>query len=156
MSKLRDLSINLGLIPPEQHSAHSNCCHAVQKAETPTLAELELSARRHRNRKMDNSQNEFFKACIDKVTEYEVDILKLLKLPDINIVRAAVAGEKVPEKGMFSKETCGGLHTVTPCSCRSSGPFLPGDLFPRKRGGRGTSVSSRKGNFQQTVLPEGE
>ena len=102
MTSLRRFSINLGLVPPAAHSIHSNCCEAVQKAETPTLNELELSARRHRNRKMNNSQNKFFDACIDKVTEYEVDILKLLKLPDINIVRAAVAGEKVPEKEKFS------------------------------------------------------
>jgi len=85
----RVLSITDGLnIPDEEANPTGGLCGC--KAETPTLHELQLMSTPHRWKEMREHERAFFKECLDKVTEYEKDLLAILNLPSINEVRKAV------------------------------------------------------------------
>jgi len=98
----KEYSILTGLIPPEHEAKKffENCCsHA--KVESPSIVELELARKPHRWVEMRKLHKDFFNAVMQKVTEYEIDLLKLFELPDIEEVRASLAGEDIPDKGKF-------------------------------------------------------
>jgi hypothetical protein len=66
------------------------------KVETPSRHELERSQESHRQKEMNDLFKKTFLDYADKVEEYEKEFLRVLKLPDIDIVREAFLGEKFP------------------------------------------------------------
>ena len=94
-------SLLLGTVPPEKECS---CCfgyYPSAKVETPSLIELDLSAREHRLRSMRTVQKDFFTNLIHKTTEYEKDMIELFGLPDIEDIRRSIQGEQVPEGRPF-------------------------------------------------------
>jgi len=85
---LRDASIKLGSIQ-------------VTKDVTPNYHELELSKRQHRNPKAAKGMIEFFKAAMDEVTEQETDLLRILKFPEIDIIRMEYISGEPDKEGNF-------------------------------------------------------
>ena len=79
---LRKASIVQGFQNIEDHDSVCQC-------KQPSLHELELSSRPHRWPEMRKLQAKFFDGLLHKVTEREIDALKILGLPDINKIRHA-------------------------------------------------------------------
>jgi len=71
------------------------------KVEAPALHELELMSRPHRWPEMRDVQRDYFNALLDKVTKFEVEMLRLLKLPDIDTVRGATDEDEDEATGTF-------------------------------------------------------
>jgi hypothetical protein len=102
----RSYLMSLNFIPPEGESACLfGCCgHNHAKAETASTIELSLASRPHRWKEMRKLQKEFFLALLDKVLEYQDDILSLFNLPSIEIIRNSFK-EDVEIPGIFELKT---------------------------------------------------
>jgi len=97
---LRKESLLLGLEPPVDHALTCGCSHC--KADSPTLAELELQASQHPSKKVRDLQARFFNAMIDLVSVYEQEALSIFKMPDIETVREAYITGDTEYPGTFS------------------------------------------------------
>lgn len=99
----RILSVKMGLMPPDHEALSCYLCgHEHHGHKGPTQTEIELAARKHRWKDMQQLQARYFKDLAARVTEYETDILEMLELPDIETVRRAAQGANVSEGGSFS------------------------------------------------------
>jgi hypothetical protein len=87
MTKLQQKSIALGLIE--------------SKFNTPNLHEMELARHPHKWKEVRKLQRDLFRAFIAEVEEREIDILKVLNLPDINKVRHAEIDNDETGEGKF-------------------------------------------------------
>ncbi len=103
------LSVAQGLIVPDNLPGHDKVFRACgcddHRLKSSSVIEQQLAGRKHRWREMQKLQVDFFKAFAEKVTEYEKDILTLLKLPDINAIRESVSNDTVDESGSFEFTT---------------------------------------------------
>jgi hypothetical protein len=96
----RKVSIAKGLeIPPGMESKTFEWCG--HKGTTPNWHELELASRKHRWPKVRKLQVDFFRAFMEEVTEIEIEVLRLLNLPDINEVRRAEFQDETEGSGRF-------------------------------------------------------
>lgn len=96
---LRKMSIAKGIIEPVEE------CKV-----TPNQHEIELAARPHRWKKMRELQKRFFNAFMAEVTEKEIELLGILRLPDIDTVRRLE---------LRDEEESGGTFRVTPSQIRA-------------------------------------
>lgn len=94
MSFIRTTSIKYGLILGD----HDSAC----TCKKPSLHEMELATHKHRWPEMRKIQKDAFDSYMDFVTEYEIDILRLFELPEIDDVRKSVIGVPIDIEGTFS------------------------------------------------------
>ncbi len=102
-SILQQLSYQIGLIAPETECKDFeifHCC-TVHRKEMPSAVEQYLAAKPHRWPEMRKIQADFFRALADKVTDYEKDLLALLKLPKIDEVRQSILSGESEQSGTF-------------------------------------------------------
>ncbi len=94
MSFLRITSIKYGFLLGD----HDSAC----TCKKPSLHEMELATHQHRWPEMRKIQKDAFNSYMDFVTEYEIDILRLFKLPEIDDIRKASLGVPIDSDGTFS------------------------------------------------------
>ena len=98
---LRKISIIRGLEPPVEEAAKLfNFCGCGHKA--PSLTEMALAAKPHRWKELREEQKAAFADYMQLVTEYEKDMLSLLRLPKIEVVREYVLTGEGDETGKFA------------------------------------------------------
>ena len=96
------LSYQLGLIPPESECKIFNFCGCTHhKGESPSTVEQYLASRQHRWKEIRELQADFFKSIASKITDYETDLLKLLRLPAIEVVRQSIIEDDIERTGKF-------------------------------------------------------
>lgn len=101
-SEYHILSIQQGLIPPEDQALKLCSCGHYHVKETASTVELYLANRQHRWKEMRIVQKDFFMGMAKEVTQYEKDMLALLKLPDIETVRRSIVDNNIERTGKFN------------------------------------------------------
>lgn len=85
MFSSREWSIIAGLVVPDTESHF----HTKINAATPSLSEMELLSKPYPDKQLAKMANSLFRDLLDKVTEYEADLLRLYRLPNLDRVRAS-------------------------------------------------------------------
>ena len=101
MTDLRHISITKGLEPPADEAVKFFAFGCCDHHKQPSITELALAAKPHRWKEVREEQREAFADYMLLVTEYEVDMLALLRLPKIEAVREYVLTGEGNETGQF-------------------------------------------------------
>jgi very-short-patch-repair endonuclease len=101
MSDLRNISITKGLEPPADEAAKFFAFGCCDHHKQPSITEMALAAKPHRWKELRDEQKEAFADYMQLVTEYEKDMLSLLRLPKIEVVREYVLTGEGNETGQF-------------------------------------------------------
>jgi hypothetical protein len=97
----RIISIQKGLEPPE-HEAHLfGCCTCETHIKSPSITEMALAAKPHRWKDMREEHKAAFTDYMGLVTAKEIDMLALLRLPQIDSVRSHVLEGSGRQVGAF-------------------------------------------------------